>query len=225
MFTFFPKMDVGKKSHVNMQHLFLMHRPHEGERRRSTPSLAGAWNPRPVAWQVEPCVELPGKLKFPLPSLLSTALTVAECDDTSKEKGDLLKGCERGAGKGILGKKVGEGRDDGLPLGSAVGAGKNDVEFVTQGVGGAVTAVAELVGDVPAGCREVELVGWEGATLASQTKEGGRECVLFIGTNSVTSTPQWIRQPVEGRAEDRGERQGDVTKEHERGRCSWRCWN
>jgi hypothetical protein len=132
MFTFFPKMDVGKKSHVNMQHLFLMHRPHEGERRRSTPSLAGAWNPRPVAW---------------------------------------------------------------------------------------------LLGDVPAGCREVELVGWEGATLASQTKEGGRECVLFIGTNSVTSTPQWIRQPVEGRAEDRGERQGDVTKEHERGRCLWRCWN
>ena len=97
----------------------------------------------------------------------------------SQEKGDLLKGCERGAGKGILGKKVGEGRDDGLPLGSAVGAGKNDVEFVTQGVGGAVTAVAELVGDVPAGCREVELVGWEGATLASQTKEGERECVVY----------------------------------------------
>ena len=88
-----------------------------------------------------------------------------------------MKGCERGAGKGILGKKVGEGRDDGLPLGSAVGAGKNDVEFVTQGVGGPVRAVAKLVGDVPAGGRGEELVGSEGTALASQTKEGdGGEC-------------------------------------------------
>ena len=31
----------------------------------------------------------------------------------SKDKGDLLMGCERGAGKGIVGEVVGEGRDYG----------------------------------------------------------------------------------------------------------------
>ena len=100
----------------------------------------------------EPCLELPGKLKFPLPSLASTALTVAtECDDTSKEKGDLLKGSECGSLKGIVGKEVGEGRDYVVSLGGVVGAGKDHVEFVTEGVGGAVRAVAKLVGDVPVG--------------------------------------------------------------------------
>ena len=59
----------------------------------------------------------------------------------------------------------------------AVGAGKNHVEFVTQGVGGPVRAVANLVGDVPAGGRGEKLVGSEGTALASQTKEGDRgEC-------------------------------------------------
>jgi hypothetical protein len=47
----------------------------------------------------------------------------------SKEKGDLWKGCECGAGEGIVGKEVGEGRDNGVALGGAVGAGKNHVEF------------------------------------------------------------------------------------------------
>ena len=79
----------------------------------------------------------------------------------SKEKGDLLKGCECGTGKGVAGKEVGEGRDKGVALGGAVGAGKNHVEFVTQGVGGPVRAVAKLVGDVPAGGQGEELVGRE----------------------------------------------------------------
>ena len=95
----------------------------------------------------------------------------------SKEKGDLLKGCECGTGKGVAGKEVGEGRDNGVALGGAVGAGKNHVEFVTQGVGGPVRAEAKLVGDVPAGGRGEELVGREGAALASQPEEGdGGEC-------------------------------------------------
>jgi hypothetical protein len=67
----------------------------------------------------------------------------------SKEKGDLLKGCECGARKGIVGKKVGEGRDNGVALGGLVGAGKNHVELVIQGVERAVRAVAKLVGEVP----------------------------------------------------------------------------
>jgi hypothetical protein len=58
----------------------------------------------------------------------------------SKEKGDLLMGCERGAGKGIVGKEVGEGRGYGVALGGVVGAGKDHMEFVTEGVGGAVRA-------------------------------------------------------------------------------------
>jgi hypothetical protein len=57
-----------------------------------------------------------------------------------------------------------------IALRGVVGAGKNRVEFITQGVGGAVRAVAELVGNVPAGGRGEELVGREGAALASQTK-------------------------------------------------------
>jgi hypothetical protein len=89
----------------------------------------------------------------------------------------LLMGCERGAGKGIVGKEVGEGRDYGVALGGVVGAGKDHMEFVTEGVGGAVRAVAKLVGDVPAGGRGEELVGREGAALASQPEEGdGGEC-------------------------------------------------
>jgi hypothetical protein len=66
-------------------------------------------------------------------------------------KGDLLMGCERGAGKSIVGEEVGEGRDYGVALGGVVGAGKDHVEFVTEGVGGSVRAVAKLVGDVPVG--------------------------------------------------------------------------
>jgi hypothetical protein len=58
-----------------------------------------------------------------------------------------------------------------------VGAGKNHVEFVTQGFGRTVRAVAKWVGDVPACGRGEELVGREGIALASQTKEGDRgEC-------------------------------------------------
>jgi hypothetical protein len=92
-------------------------------------------------------------------------------------KGDLLKGCECGAGKGIVSKEVGEGRDDEVALGGAVGTGKNHVEFVTESVVGAVGAVAKLVRDVSAGGRGEELVGREDAALASQTKEGdGGEC-------------------------------------------------
>ena len=90
----------------------------------------------------------------------------------SKEKGDLLKGCECGARKGIVSKEVGEGRNNGVALGGSVGAGKNHVELVIQGVKRAVRAVAKLVGDVPAGGRGEELVGSEGTALASQTKEG-----------------------------------------------------
>jgi hypothetical protein len=54
----------------------------------------------------------------------------------SKEKGDLLIRCERDAGKGIVGEEVGEDRDYGESLGGVVGAGKDHVEFVTEGVGG-----------------------------------------------------------------------------------------
>jgi hypothetical protein len=91
----------------------------------------------------------------------------------SKKKGDLLKGCECGAGKGIVSKEVGEGRDYGVALGGAVGAGKDHVEFVTEGVGGAVRAVAKLVGDVPEGDWGEELVGREGAALASHGRRRG----------------------------------------------------
>jgi hypothetical protein len=69
-----------------------------------------------------------------------------------EEEGDLLEWCECGADEGVVSKEVGawEGRDDG-------GA---HVEFVTQGVEGAVVvAEAELVGEVPAGGRGEELVG------------------------------------------------------------------
>jgi hypothetical protein len=45
------------------------------------------------------------------------------------------------------------------------------VEFVTEGVGGSVSAVAKLVGDVPVGGWGEELVGREGAALASQPEE------------------------------------------------------
>ena len=90
----------------------------------------------------------------------------------SKEKGDLLMGCERGAGKGIVGMEVGEGRGYGVALWGVVGAGKDHMEFVTEGVGGAVRTVAKLIGDVPAGGRGKELVGREGAALASQPEEG-----------------------------------------------------
>ena len=89
-----------------------------------------------------------------------------------KEKGDVLKWCERCAGEGIVGDEVGEGRDYGVALGGVVGADKDHVEFVTEGVGGAVRTVAKLIGDVPAGGRGKELVGREGAALASQPKEG-----------------------------------------------------
>jgi len=75
----------------------------------------------------------------------------------STEKGDLLMGCEDGAGKGIVGEEVGEGRDYGVAEGGVVGAGKDHMEFVTEGVGGALSAVAKLVGDVPAGGRGVVL--------------------------------------------------------------------
>ncbi len=44
-----------------------------------------------------------------------------------------------------------------------MGAGELHVEVVTQGVGGAVRAVAKLVGDVPVGGRGEELVGREDA--------------------------------------------------------------
>jgi hypothetical protein len=54
----------------------------------------------------------------------------------SKEKGDLLKGSECGSLKGLVGKEVGEGRDDGMALGGEVGADKNHVEFVNPGVWG-----------------------------------------------------------------------------------------
>ena len=58
-----------------------------------------------------------------------------------------------------------------------MGSGKNHVEFVTQGFGRAVRAVAKLVEDVPAGGLGEELEGREGTALASQTKEGdGGEC-------------------------------------------------
>jgi hypothetical protein len=72
-------------------------------------------------------------------------------------KGRLVEG---GAGKGMVNKEVGEDRDDGVKLRGAGGAGKNHVEFVTEGVGG-------QVGDVPAGGWGEELVGREGAALAS----------------------------------------------------------
>ena len=55
----------------------------------------------------------------------------------------MLKGCECDTGKGVVGKEVGEGRDNGVALGGAVGAGKNHVEFVTDGVGRAVRTVAK----------------------------------------------------------------------------------
>jgi hypothetical protein len=35
----------------------------------------------------------------------------------------VLKGCERGAGEGIVCEEVGEGRDDGVALGGVVEAG------------------------------------------------------------------------------------------------------
>ena len=41
------------------------------------------------------------------------------------------------------------------------------MELVIEGVGGAVRAVAKLVGDVPAGGRGEKLVGREGAAMAS----------------------------------------------------------
>ena len=53
---------------------------------------------------------------------------------------------ECGAGKDIVSKEMGEGRDDGVALGGAVGAGRNHVEFVTEGVGGALRAVVKWVG-------------------------------------------------------------------------------
>ncbi len=56
---------------------------------------------------------------------------------------------------------MGEGRDCGLALGGVVGAGKGHLEFVTEGVGGPVRAMAKLVGDVPAGGQGEELVGRE----------------------------------------------------------------
>jgi hypothetical protein len=89
------------------------------------------------------------------------------------QEGDLLMGCERGLGKGIVGKEVGEGRDYVVSLGGVVGAGKDHVEFVTEGVGGAVRAVAKLVGDVPEGDWGEELVGREGAALASHGRRRG----------------------------------------------------
>jgi hypothetical protein len=46
------------------------------------------------------------------------------------------------------------------------------VEFDTEGVRGVVRAVAKFVGDVPASGRGEELVGREGAVLASQPEEG-----------------------------------------------------
>ena len=42
-----------------------------------------------------------------------------------------------------------------------MGAGKDHVEFVTQGAWGAVRTVAKLVGDVPSGCRG-ERIGGQG---------------------------------------------------------------
>ena len=50
----------------------------------------------------------------------------------AKEEGDLLKGCERGAGEGILGDELGEGRDDGGALGGAVG-GRRSLGVRTPG--------------------------------------------------------------------------------------------
>ncbi len=117
----------------------------------------------------------------------------------SKEKGDLLKGCECGTRKGIVSKEVGEGRDNGVALRGAVGAGKNHKELVTRGVGRAVREVAKLVGDVPVGGLGVELVGREGTALASQDGGGGWRRVwgedrgrLWGTTSSVDVRPRCI---------------------------------
>ena len=88
----------------------------------------------------------------------------------SKEKGDLLKRFECGAGKAIVAEEVGEGRNYGVALGGVVGAGKDHVELVTEGVGGAVRAEAKLVGDVPAGGRERN---WWGGRCLGIAAEGG----------------------------------------------------
>jgi hypothetical protein len=72
-----------------------------------------------------------------------------------KEKGDVLKWCERCAGEGIVGDEVGEGRDYGVALGGVVvGAGKDHVEFITVGVGGG----SEDSGEVDRG----RACGWSG---------------------------------------------------------------
>jgi hypothetical protein len=52
-------------------------------------------------------------------------------------------------------------------LGLGWAAGEDHVELISQGLGGAMGAEAELVGDVPAGGWGKELVGREGAALAS----------------------------------------------------------
>ena len=51
-----------------------------------------------------------------------------------EEEGDLLKWCERGAGDGIVGEEVREGRNDGGAMGGAVGAGSRGVRH--PGLGG-----------------------------------------------------------------------------------------
>jgi hypothetical protein len=45
-------------------------------------------------------------------------------------------GCERGAGKGIVGEEVGEGRDYGVALGGVVGAGKDQWSSTPRVFGG-----------------------------------------------------------------------------------------
>jgi hypothetical protein len=57
-------------------------------------------------------------------------------------------------------------------LGLGWAASEDHVELVSQGLWGAMGAEAELVGDVPAGGWGKELVGREGAALASLAKEG-----------------------------------------------------
>ena len=115
-------------------------------------------------------------------------------------------GCEDGAGKGIVGEEVGEGRDYGVAEGGVVGAGKDHMEFVTEGVGGAVRSVAKFVGDVPACGQGEELVGREGAGLGIATGGGGCRRVRGEGggkarggTSSGAARPRCIgggRRPV-----------------------------
>jgi hypothetical protein len=81
-------------------------------------------------------------------------------------------GCDRGEGKGHSRRGGGRGPRLRGSSGGRGGGRQGSVEFDTEGVRGVVRAVAKFVGDVPASGRGEELVGREGAVLASQPEEG-----------------------------------------------------